>query len=258
MSDAEFRQAMRAWHAEGTSESKERVIVIALRQGMTHWDIFEFMLGSGEIPFHEAVAHADDEYVRSILRLLASTLSTLEMNSFSSGSWSTGEQDEQGYQNYVGGTQYNIGFVDRDNRGTAYILEDETKEIYRRQGESSLHLVNHQDTIDEVLNQRTQDMLIVASRYYLAKQAAGDSQPLYHIFHMNINFSDGTLDEPTVVDGIPFWQVGRNASHGFYMGYSDGQLYRMSEGYEWDDQGNSMLDRHVTPVEDFGGYMGHF
>lgn len=262
MADLQFREALRAWQSEGTKEDRERVVVLGLRYGMSLWGIFEYALGlSDEMPFYEAIAQADSEGIQEVLHLLADHLATLELNSFSSGSWSTGQEDEYGYQSYVEGTQYNIGFVDRHNRGEAYILEEVAGgvgAVYKKSSRITLHLVNDQDIIDEILNQRTQDMMIIASRYFLAKKAAGDSQPLYRIFHININFNGGTLDEPTIVDGIPFWQVGRNASHGFYMGYQDGQLYRMSEGYEWDDQGNSVLDRHVTPVEDFMGYIGHF
>jgi len=257
MTDLQFRQALRAWHSEGTPEARERVITLAQRQGMDHWDVFEFMLGLSDMTFHAAVSVTEDEDMRGVLALLAEHLATLEMNAFAEGSWSTGHQEDYGYSSFVNGTQYNIGYVDYKNRGQAFVLEENTHEIYVKDS-NYLHRVENPEIIDEVRNQRAQDLIILASRYYLARQAAGDDPVLYRIYEQNINYNAGAIDEPTIVDEIPFWQVGRNASHGFYFGYRDGQLYRMSEGYEYDVQGNSFLDRHITPIEDFSGYMGHY
>ena len=37
----------------------------------------------------------------------------------------------------------------------------------------------------------------------------------------------------TEKDGIPFWSVGHNASHDFYLGYADGVVYSGSCGEDW-------------------------
>lgn len=37
--------------------------------------------------------------------------------------------------------------------------------------------------------------------------------------------------KPRQRDGILFWQVGENASHGFYLGAKDGKYFRMSQNY---------------------------
>jgi len=259
MADIEFRRALRAWYEEQSFESGERAVKLGLRQGMGLWEIFETLLSDEDAPFHRIVAETDDEGIRAVLALLADQLVVLEMNAFSQGTWSTG-QDAIGDPQYIEGTEYRPGFVDRDNRGIPYVLEDGTGEIWIRDTTNyTAHRVSNPEVRDSILNLRAQDMLILASRYFLAKSAAGDDDALYRIFSEHINFTGGAIEEPTVVDDIPFWQIGRNASHSFYYGYLDGQLYRMSEGYDYDvvtDQ--EYLDQTVTPISNFGGYMGHY
>ena len=88
-------------------------------------------------------------------------------------------------------------------------------------------------------------------------------------WHMAFRGEARVDESPYVVDGIPFYQVGRNASHAFYAGMLNGQLYRCALGEEVaeDAQGNELLDEDgfpvvtvepsVTAVEDMSGYWGH-
>ena len=89
-------------------------------------------------------------------------------------------------------------------------------------------------------------------------------------WHMEFQGEARVTESPYMVDGIPFYQVGRNTSHEFFAGMRDGQLYRCAIGEEIavDEQGNELLDEegeprivyepHVTEARDLSGYWGHF
>jgi hypothetical protein len=88
-------------------------------------------------------------------------------------------------------------------------------------------------------------------------------------WHMYFRGEARVTASPYVVDGIRFFLVGKNASHSFFAGMRDGQLYRCALGdeVEEDAQGNEVLDADgfpvvtckpsVTAVEDMSGYWGH-
>ena len=83
-----------------------------------------------------------------------------------------------------------------------------------------------------------------------------------YIKEWNRQFNGGKhQSEPSVVEGIEFWVVGRNASHEFYAGVgSDGRLYHRSFG-ETDynrKTGEISYGEDVREVKDFSGYYGHF
>jgi len=280
--DRQFRQALRIWHTEPTDEAQERVIALAFRQGMDIWDIFRLVLNwEDDIPLHQAVREALPQNVRiegpgaavnSALDLLGDRIAPLEENAFSSGTWSTGEDDEYGHSLYVSGKEYRIGYIDRETPGEAYILEDVVAgyepmggNIYHHDKIShSITEVDDIDIINAVRDQNMQDLLINVARWHIAKQAAGGNEILARILVMNIQYNSGEMDEPTLLDDpedpesyIEFWKVGRNATHGFYLGYKGGQRYRMSEYWDWDGE-ESHLDQNITPVDDFSGYIGHF
>ncbi len=63
--------------------------------------------------------------------------------------------------------------------------------------------------------------------------------------------------EPYPVEGIVFYQVGRNASHEFYAGAKDGRRYTFTSGEDYDEDGNFRPDKRVYEVEKWG-YMGHY
>jgi len=266
MADLEFRQALRHWYSEKSDQARERLIFVGLRQGMSFWDILKYALGfSDEVPLHEAVRDAirrgGNNAIREVLDVVADKLAPMHTNALSHAMRRIG-QDAYGNSDYVTGTTYNIGFVDWENRGESYLLEDgENGRIFR--GENTLVQVHDQAIIDEILNQATQDFLIYASRRYLAEEEAGGDDTLYRILIMSINYAGGVIDEPEYHDydgvSIPFWEVGRNSSHEFYYGYleSTGQLYKMSSCYDYNEEGESFLDINIYPVDGFGGYAGH-
>lgn len=51
---------------------------------------------------------------------------------------------------------------------------------------------------------------------------------LSEILLMNIAYTNGSLDEPVIHEGVPFWVVGHNASHEFSAGVQGGIRYRRS------------------------------
>ena len=95
------------------------------------------------------------------------------------------------------------------------------------------------------------------------------------ILRATVDCWNGTLYEPNVKDGIPFWMVGENASHQFSIGYKDGQFYKssigedvcpkcngngcLSEDNECVDCSNGMiwLTRIIKIYGDNWGYCGH-
>lgn len=81
--------------------------------------------------------------------------------------------------------------------------------------------------------------------------AKGDAI-LANAIRWHMGFEDGDASDPWMVEGIPFYQVGRNASHAFYVGAKDGQRYVIGQDYEDHDP------PRVDAVETWdGGYYGH-
>ena len=264
MADKDFREALRRWYSEGTYEAQEHVIALALRQEMDIWDIFRFILNNKEdIPLHQAIFETIEAQeglepkIARALDLLAKYIAPLDANAFSEGMWSTGEDDEYGYAQYIHGKQFRIGFVDWTAPGEEYIIEDETKSVYHK-AENQITPVTCEDIINEIRDQNIQDALIHTARKHLAKLAAGGDPIIAGIFSIHIQFNGGEIDDPLILENIPFWQVGRNSTHGFYLGVKDGQRYRMSEYWDWDKEEGDRLEQQISPVDDFSGYIGHF
>ncbi len=76
----------------------------------------------------------------------------------------------------------------------------------------------------------------------------------------HIRFNDGALGEPIEEQGIVFWQVGRNASHSFYAGESNGVEYICSEYEDVNEDDEPLLVRRIREVnpESGWGYVGHY
>lgn len=98
-----------------------------------------------------------------------------------------------------------------------------------------------------------------------AKQAAYGDETFEHILRVAMEYAGVKSVEklyPHIENNIAFFQVGRNASHEFYLGRRDGETWKMSigEGMEEDEYGIPVLDKHIRklgPDESFG-YCGHF
>ena len=77
--------------------------------------------------------------------------------------------------------------------------------------------------------------------------------PHEQIRQMHLNYTGGVEQSPTLVEGIEFYSVGHNASHNFYIGYKDGQKWRLSYCLADDEDA-----QHLTKVDHFDGYYGHY
>jgi len=114
---------------------------------------------------------------------------------------------------------------------------------------------------DAVLALRCEDALIFENRRHYALQASEGNNALATVLFHSACFLDG---EPSLASlkehpELKIAQVGRNASHYFYLGASeDGKLFKLSMDvfayYEGED--DALWCRELTP-EQPAGYMGH-
>lgn len=108
-----------------------------------------------------------------------------------------------------------------------------------------------------------EDGEIQAAREALAtKESHGDSTALM-ILSWHMEFNSGVIDsEPLEKNGIKFYQVGRNASHSFYLGIKDGKMYKYAtDGGYWNEETDEYTpdDSEAYEVDPNNvGYMGHF
>lgn len=101
------------------------------------------------------------------------------------------------------------------------------------------------------------------ARKQQAKKLANGNKILETIFKLHICFTDGEIRVPYIFEDIKFYQVGRNATHVFYLGGRNGKLYRYSscglfydknEGYFADEA----VDEYYHEVENLADeYIGH-
>jgi hypothetical protein len=83
------------------------------------------------------------------------------------------------------------------------------------------------------------------------KLIAGDHREL---IAWHLEFTGGPIS-PKVFSGIIFYLVGRNASHYFYIGLSDGKKYVRSAAVDYGEE----HDEHIREVESWQGqYLGHY
>ena len=97
---------------------------------------------------------------------------------------------------------------------------------------------------------------------------------LRRIMRIHLEYNGGHVNaRPMIKDGITFYSVGHNASHYFYLGVKDGQMYRCSidgwygsidyeralEAGELDEEGVNSDGSTITEIDpDDFGYIGHF
>jgi len=111
---------------------------------------------------------------------------------------------------------------------------------------------NSEEILPQIKALMAQDEETEQLRKNKALELADGDEVLASVFYANIEYNNGILSTATIVDGIPFYRVGHNASHDFYMGYKDGQRYRYSYGY--DDE----KEPKPVAVDTFKGYYGHY
>lgn len=109
----------------------------------------------------------------------------------------------------------------------------------------------------EALNAvREDDAKICEEWRVFANERAGKDRILADIILWHLHYSNGSLTEPRVVDGISFWEVGHNASHSFSIGCKDGKRYARS--CTCDDEGKEIAHVREVPSDEDWGYLGHF
>lgn len=116
---------------------------------------------------------------------------------------------------------------------------------------SDLLRVTNQDIINQVNQVFQLANTVERARDILAEQHSGNDPIFRQLLRWHIWYNDGHISPPQIIDEIPFWPVGRNASCSFYAGYLNGQRYR----YSWCDGDED--EPHATPVDSWGGYYGH-
>lgn len=123
--------------------------------------------------------------------------------------------------------------------------------------------VQDSQIISAIRNLELEDFQIRQARQVEAHRLAaemGEALLATPIFY-NMFFNDGAPDKPTFFQeqapGIPFFQVGRNSSHQFYMGAKDGQRYRVSTGYDYTPEDGEIFCVNLSKTDDWSGYWGH-
>jgi hypothetical protein len=109
----------------------------------------------------------------------------------------------------------------------------------------------------------SEEKKVLEARDQLAKDYAEGDPILQEILRIHLEFNDGQI-RPLVHEGILFFQVGRNASHEFYVGLKDGKRFVLSSWGEEDIDENGETTSYQTchslreiQGEDWG-YLGHF
>lgn len=155
----------------------------------------------------------------------------------------------------VYGFLYTIG-EDENTKEYLYDAENDTVWLYGWSDE--VKLITDPEIIKNIKEQVEKDQEIDKARQQVAELLSAKVE-LQQILRWHMEYTRGGI-RPTEKDGIVFYQVGHNASHEFYAGYKDGQLYEYTCGESWEPEDNPNLpgiSEYVRPVEEFG-YMGHF
>jgi hypothetical protein len=95
------------------------------------------------------------------------------------------------------------------------------------------------------------DHRVAEERAETAKRLAGGSPIMDEILRYHMSYSDGEIGEPTMVDGIAFYDVGRNSSHSFAIGTLNGERWVLAI-----DMDEEEPQRVPYKVEQWG-YLGH-
>lgn len=129
---------------------------------------------------------------------------------------------------------------------------------------------------DEVIVEEDEDGFKISHKVFknMLIMSGGDEN-IMRILKENVNYHKGSLSEPRVKDGIPFWTLGHNSSHQFSIGCKDGQFYKYSigeygcpkcdgEGCDYSDESENCMNgieyrEHITKIDgDDWGYCGHY
>jgi hypothetical protein len=254
MSDIALQRAFRRWSQEETEESRDNALRVASRHGIDIWGVFLRLIEFETLFLAQEAKGRTFGLVHDYsgaMELMGDLLAKLETGSRAQVAISTAD-------GYIEGDEYCIGYIDYKNPGDVYLVTS-IWNVYDKTAPSPLWNRQHdKDIVAEIREQKAKDLFILQARDWLVIEMSEGDEILEGIYKMHIRYNSGEIDDPDIYQGVPFWPVGRNASHEFYLGVSNGQRYRMSEGYEYDDAGIGGNVRSSRPVEDFHGYMGHF
>jgi hypothetical protein len=80
------------------------------------------------------------------------------------------------------------------------------------------------------------------------------------VLGMHRRYNGGRVSEPDMRDGVAFYSVGHNSTHGFSVGVKDGRRYVMASYYDYDAETERTIEeisvREVAEWSD--AYLGHF
>lgn len=152
-----------------------------------------------------------------------------------------------------------IGGVTYRHEDTRYVLTEGGRVLV--EGEDRVFVEAPTEAAQAILDQAAEDAAILQNRRDYARQAAEGNEALETVLLGSMAFEDGEpeLDEIKEHPELKVAQVGRNASHYFYLGASeDGKLFKLSmDVYEYYENIEGALHcRELTP-EQPAGYLGH-
>jgi hypothetical protein len=147
---------------------------------------------------------------------------------------------------------------------TDFAVSDSDGDVYFKSGNGNYEFVTNPEIRKLVLGLRERDHEISIARSAIAQLYSEGDPILGEAIRMHLEFSDGRL-QPFFFQGIPFFKVGRNATHEFYAGAKDGkrQVLCCWTAYDRDENGNAdgETERTDFSLDEAGeewGYIGHF
>jgi hypothetical protein len=252
MSDLELRKVLRRWYIEETEEARDNVVHVAARHGMDIWDVFLYVVDAKDL--YTAREYMSRKDLDRVFGLLGDLIAPLEQNSSAEVALYPPNEEP------IYGRRHHIGYVDYENQGEAYIITEEGV-VFQTEyipHENIVEIIDP-EIVKNIRTQRAQDIFIDFSRTWLANEMSDGDSDLRFIYLLHIGYNGGVIDDPTIYQGVPFWDVGHNSTHTFFLGLKDGQRYRMSEYYDHEaNDGQGETEVTMEPVDEFGSYFGHY
>jgi hypothetical protein len=160
---------------------------------------------------------------------------------------------------YLQGTGYAV--LQEDESYRRFILTEDGRVF--EDSSSGKVVVSDSAVVSSIEMLRDQDRETQDARNALARELAGKhggSALALTLFASAIWYSGGDPGEGWVrEEGVSFWEVGRNASHNFFMGLRKDEdrvrFFRGSLEPGWDEENKDVWDQRE--VSEFSGYYGH-
>lgn len=132
--------------------------------------------------------------------------------------------------------------------------------VIRKEDYEHPEVVTDPAVLISIKAQIQEDIEIRAARRVLATEKSQQDSKLKEVLLAHLEYTGGHVSSH-IEEGITFYQVGRNASHEFYLGVKDGKYYRLScgEGGWNDEEDMPTFEKHISELDsDNWGYVGHF